>query len=107
MLRNPHGRAFIGDTLKLDHAGGAAGTWRLDAQEEIGAVMMVGFEGPLTDSVKVDWKGRQFGGLLVVNLNHNGGSATALTSVIASLRGLSRPAWSPRPIRKAGRFAWP
>ena len=52
--------------------------------------MMVGFEGPLTDSVKADWKGRQFGGLLVVNLNHNGDSARALTSVIASLRGLSR-----------------
>ena len=58
--------------------------------EEIGAVMMVGFEGPLTDSVEADWKGRQFGGLLAVNLNHNDDSATTLTSVIASLRGLSR-----------------
>jgi beta-N-acetylhexosaminidase len=62
----------------------------LTLDEEIGAVMMVGFEGPLTDSVKADWERRQFGGLLIVNLNHNGDSATALTNVIASLRGLSR-----------------
>jgi len=62
----------------------------LTLDEEVGAVMMVGFEGPLTDSVKADWKGRQFGGLLVVNLNHNGDSAAAVSSVIGSLRGLSR-----------------
>jgi len=51
---------------------------------------MVGFEGPPADAVKADWKQRQFGGLLIVNLNHNGESAPALTDLIASLRGLSR-----------------
>ena len=43
----------------------------LTLDEEIGAVMMVGFQGPLTDAVMSDWRQRQFGGLLVVNLNHN------------------------------------
>jgi len=62
----------------------------LTLDEEVGAVMMVGFEGPPADAVKADWKQRQFGGLLIVNLNHNGESAPALTDLIASLRGLSR-----------------
>jgi hypothetical protein len=43
----------------------------LTLDEEIGAVMIVGFQGPVTGAVLSDWQGRQFGGLLVVNLNHN------------------------------------
>jgi hypothetical protein len=46
----------------------------LTLDEEIGAVMMVGFQGPLTSAVLADWQSRQFGGLLVVNLNHNASS---------------------------------
>jgi beta-N-acetylhexosaminidase len=53
-------------------------------------VMMVGFRGPLTDSVLADWKQHQYGGLLVVNLNKNASSASAMTSLIASIRGVSR-----------------
>ena len=49
-------------------------------------MMMVGFEGPLTDAVVNDFKQRQFGGLLVVNLNHNATSADGMKSLIASLR---------------------
>ena len=54
--------------------------------QEIGAVMMVGFRGPLTDSVLADWRRRQFGGLLVVNLNQNAGSAESMSALIAHVR---------------------
>ena len=62
----------------------------LTVDEEVGAVMMVGFRGPVTDSVLHDWTQRQFGGLLVVNLNHNATSAADMTSLIAAIRGASR-----------------
>src|SRR5207249_4790947 len=32
----------------------------LTLDEEIGAVIMVGFEGPVTDSIKADWKQHSF-----------------------------------------------
>src|SRR6202030_347629 len=54
----------------------------LTLDEEVGAVIMAGFEGPLTDTVLADWKLHQFGGLLVVNLNHNAGTAASMTSLI-------------------------
>jgi beta-N-acetylhexosaminidase len=58
--------------------------------QEVGAVMMVGFRGPIDDSVVADWRKRQFGGLLVVNLNRNAGSDADLSSLISSLRGVSQ-----------------
>src|SRR5439155_68312 len=58
--------------------------------EEVGRVMMVGFEGPLADPVLADWKQRQFGGLLIVNLNHNATSDAGMSSLITSIRGTSR-----------------
>jgi beta-N-acetylhexosaminidase len=51
--------------------------------------MMVGFRGALTDQVLADWRARQFGGLLVVNLNQNAASASDLTSLITRLRSVS------------------
>ncbi|HKC17993.1 MAG TPA: hypothetical protein VKE27_00040, partial [Candidatus Dormibacteraeota bacterium] len=57
--------------------------------EEVGAVMMVGFQGSLTDAVLADWRRRQFGGLLVVNLNHNATDASGMAALIAALRGVS------------------
>src|SRR6266567_465363 len=62
----------------------------LTLDEEIGAVMMVGFEGPLTDAVLSDWRQRQFGALLVVNLNHNASSPDAMRSFVSSIRSTSR-----------------
>ena len=62
----------------------------LTLDEEIGAVIMAGFQGPLTDAVLADWKQRQFGGLLVVNLNHNADSPRAMTAFVASIRGSVR-----------------
>ncbi len=61
----------------------------LTLDEEIGAVMMVGFQGPLSDSALSDWRQRQFGGLLVVNLNHNASSPDAMRSFISSIRSTS------------------
>ena len=58
----------------------------LTLDEEIGAVIMVGFRGSLTDAVLADWKRRQFGGLLVVNLNRNASTAAAMTALVAKVR---------------------
>jgi beta-N-acetylhexosaminidase len=62
----------------------------LTLDEEVGAVIMAGFEGPVSDSVLADWKQRQFGGLLIVNLNHNADSAASMEHAIAVLRGVTR-----------------
>jgi beta-N-acetylhexosaminidase len=58
--------------------------------EEIGAVIMVGFRGSLSDAVLADWKQRQFGGLLVVNLNRNASTATSMKSLVATIRATDR-----------------
>jgi beta-N-acetylhexosaminidase len=58
--------------------------------EEIGAVMMVGFRGPLTASVLADWTQHQYGGLLIVNLNHNAATSAGTSSLIAQLRAVVR-----------------
>lgn len=58
--------------------------------EEIGAVMMVGFTGPLTNTVAADWAAHQYGGLLIVNLNHNGTTASDISGLIAQVRSLDR-----------------
>ncbi len=50
-------------------------------------MIMAGFEGPVTEAVLADWKQRQFGGLLVVNLNHNATTAASMSILISSLRG--------------------
>jgi beta-N-acetylhexosaminidase len=62
----------------------------LTLDEEVGAVMIVGFQGPLSSSVLADWQQRQFGGLLVINGNHNATTASSMTALIASVRGVSR-----------------
>jgi beta-N-acetylhexosaminidase len=62
----------------------------LTLDEEIGAVMMVGFAGPLTNSVLADWTTHQYGGLLIVNLNHNAASAQDLSQLIEQLRAVNR-----------------
>jgi beta-N-acetylhexosaminidase len=51
---------------------------------------MAGFEGPLTDAVLADWNRHQFGGLLVVNLNHNAATAASMSSLVAAVRGATR-----------------
>jgi beta-N-acetylhexosaminidase len=58
--------------------------------EEIGAVIMVGFQGSLTDAVLADWRQHQYGGLLVVNLNHNATTAAGMKSLISQLRAVDR-----------------
>src|SRR5437667_2566046 len=62
----------------------------LSLDEEVGAVMMVGFEGPLTDAVLADWSRHQFGGLLIVNRNGNARSDSGLSTLVRDLRAVSR-----------------
>jgi beta-N-acetylhexosaminidase len=62
----------------------------LTLDEEVGAVIMAGFQGPLVDSVLADWRKRQFGGLLIVNLNHNAGTAAGTRTLIARVRSADR-----------------
>jgi beta-N-acetylhexosaminidase len=47
---------------------------------------MAGFQGPVTDAVLADWRRHQFGGLLVVNLNHNAPTAASMSSLVSSIR---------------------
>jgi beta-N-acetylhexosaminidase len=56
--------------------------------QEIGAVMMVGFTGPLTQAVLDDWRQRQFGGLIVVPINQNAQDPAAIRQLIQSVRGV-------------------
>jgi beta-N-acetylhexosaminidase len=62
----------------------------LTLDEEVGAVIMAGFQGPLGDATLADWRRHQFGGLLVVNLNHNADSAESMKALVAGVRGASR-----------------
>lgn len=57
-------------------------------KQEIGAVMMVGFKGPLTANVLDDWRQRQFGGLILVPINQNVHTPAAIRELIASVRGV-------------------
>jgi len=58
--------------------------------EEVGAVMMAGFRGPLTGAVLADWTRHQYGGLLIVNLNQNASTAEQTSTLIAQLRAVTR-----------------
>ena len=51
--------------------------------------MMVGFQGTLTPAVLADWKRHQYGGLLIVNLNHNATTSAQMSSLIHQIRGVS------------------
>jgi beta-N-acetylhexosaminidase len=62
----------------------------LTMDEEIGAVIMVGFLGSPSDGVIADWNRHQFGGLLIVNNNHNAATASSMKAVIAKVRGTVR-----------------
>jgi len=57
-------------------------------RQEIGAVMMVGFTGPLTPAVLDDWRQRQFGGLIVVPINKNAHDSATIRQLIQSVRGV-------------------
>jgi len=53
-------------------------------------VIMVGFLGSPSDPVIADWNRHQFGGLLIVNNNHNATTASSMKAVIARVRGTVR-----------------
>src|SRR5437763_11369760 len=66
----------------------ALGPGGMTLQQEIGAVMMVGFTGPLTPALLEDWRQHQFGGLIVGLVNQNGGDDPAIRQLIQSVRGV-------------------
>jgi beta-glucosidase-like glycosyl hydrolase len=57
-------------------------------EQEVGAVMMVGFTGPLTPAVLEDWRQHQFGALIVVPSNRNAADSAATRQLIQSVRGV-------------------
>ena len=82
---SPSATARASATVDQDPTLGPAG---LTLREEIGAVMMVGFNGALTPAVLDDWKQRQFGGLIVVPINQNAHDPAAIRQLIQSVRGV-------------------
>ena len=78
--------AATGSPAPSPAAGPSPSPAGMSLDQEVGAVMMVGFRGPLTDQVLADWRQRQFGGLLMVNLNHNASSDAGITSLISQVR---------------------
>src|SRR5919197_5935980 len=68
------------DALDLRGPGG------LTFDEEVGAVLMVGFRGELTPAILDDWREHQYGGFLAVNENANPDPA----GYIRELRAVSR-----------------
>jgi beta-N-acetylhexosaminidase len=66
----------------------ALGPGGMTLRQEIGAVMMVGFKGPLTPAVLADWRQHQFGGLIVVPINQNAQDPAAIRQLIQSVRGV-------------------
>jgi beta-N-acetylhexosaminidase len=79
---SPTASAAAGDQDAVLGPGG------MTLQQEIGAVMMVGFRGPLTPAILTDWRRRQFGGLIVVPINKNAQDAAAIRQLIQSVRGV-------------------
>lgn len=57
-------------------------------RQEIGAVIMVGFKGPLTPAVLADWRQHQFGGLTLLPNNQNAKDPAAIRQLIQSVRGV-------------------
>lgn len=65
-----------------------AGPAGMTLAQEIGAVMMVGFKGPLSPAILNDWRQRQFGGLIVVPINQNAQDPPGIRQLIQSVRGV-------------------
>ncbi len=75
--------ASLGQDAVLGPAGMTLG-------DEIGLVMMVGFQGRLSDTVLEDWQTHQFGGLIVVPVNQNAVDPGGIRQLIQTVRGVLR-----------------
>ncbi|TME24338.1 MAG: hypothetical protein E6I68_05395, partial [Chloroflexi bacterium] len=82
---SPSATARASATVDQDPIPGPGG---MTLRQEIGTVMMVGFNGPLTPAVLADWRQRQFGGLIVVPINQNAHDPEAIRQLIQSVRGV-------------------
>ncbi len=70
------------------HQDAVPGPGGMTLSQEIGAVMMVGFQGPASSAVINDWRTRQFGGLIIVPINQNVHDAAAARQLIETMRGV-------------------
>ena len=68
----------------------ATGPGGMTLDEEVGAVLIVGFTGPLTGAVLDDWRLHQYGAFVTVNLNHNAATPEEMKALIAQLRTATR-----------------
>jgi beta-N-acetylhexosaminidase len=57
-------------------------------RQEIGAVIMVGFKGPLTPAVLADWRQHQYGGLILLPTNQNAKDPAAIRQLVQSVRSV-------------------
>ena len=67
---------------------GVLGPAGMTLQQEIGAVIMAGFTGPLTPAVLEDWRRHQFGGLIIVPGSRDAADPGAIRQLIQSVRAL-------------------
>ncbi len=58
----------------------------LTLDQEVGTVIMVGFQGPATPAILSDWSARHFGGFLVIARNANGSTPAEITAQIRAVR---------------------
>jgi beta-N-acetylhexosaminidase len=65
-----------------------AGPGGMTLRQEIGAVMMVGFQGALSQAVVDDWRQHQFGGLILVPINQNAPDPAGIRRLMQSVRGV-------------------
>jgi beta-N-acetylhexosaminidase len=84
--------ATAGQAAPDPHQDDVLGPAGMTLRDEIGAVMMVGFQGPLNQAVLDDWGQRQFGGLMLVPINHNGEDPTSIRQLINGVRGVMKHA---------------
>lgn len=57
-------------------------------RQEVGALMMVGFQGAVSQGVVDDWRQHQFGGLILMPVNQNARDPATIRHLIQSLRGV-------------------
>ena len=67
---------------------GVLGPAGMTLQQEIGAVIMAGFTGPLTPAVLEDWRRHQFGGLIIVPGSRDAADPGAIRQLIQSVRAV-------------------
>jgi beta-N-acetylhexosaminidase len=99
--------AIAGQAASDPHQDDVLGPAGMTLRDEIGAVMMVGFQGPLTQAVLDDWGQRQFGGMILVPTNQNGEDPTSIRQLINRVRGVMKHALLAATDQEGGSVCFP